>query len=62
MWNLFGYSLTFDGDYGGVIGGLSKVVLINVSYFDCYKAPNGVYAQSIPEACFAVRKFFKMKK
>jgi Amt family ammonium transporter len=46
MWNLFGYSLVFGGDAGGIIGNFSKSLMFNVSYFDCYVSPDGTVKQS----------------
>jgi Amt family ammonium transporter len=49
QWVLFGYSLAFGPDIGGVIGGLSWLGFNNVTM-----APNPDYAATIPHALFAV--------
>src|SRR5665647_844269 len=47
QWVLFGYSLAFGPDHGGVIGGLSWVGLHGVGL-----APNPDYAATIPHQLF----------
>jgi ammonium transporter, Amt family len=49
QWVLFGYSLAFGPDHGGLIGGLSYAGLHDVSL-----APNPAYAATIPHLLFAV--------
>jgi Amt family ammonium transporter len=49
QWVLFGYSLAFGPDHGGVIGGLSWVGLHGVGL-----APNPDYAATIPHQLFMV--------
>ena len=49
QWVLFGYSLAFGPDHGGVIGGLSFAGLHNVGL-----DPNPVYAATIPHLLFMV--------
>jgi Amt family ammonium transporter len=49
QWVLFGYSLAFGPDHGGVIGGLSYAGLHNVTL-----TPNPVYAPTIPHLLFMV--------
>ncbi len=49
QWVLFGYSLVFGNDVGGVIGGLNFFGLYGVGY-----APNATYAGTIPQLAFMV--------
>jgi ammonium transporter, Amt family len=49
QWVLFGYSLVFGNDLGGVIGGLNFFGLRGVGY-----APNPAYAASIPQLAFMI--------
>jgi Amt family ammonium transporter len=49
QWVLFGYSLAFGPDHGGVIGGLSYAALHNVSL-----APNPAYAATVPHLLFMI--------
>jgi ammonia channel protein AmtB len=49
MWDLFGYSLVFSNDYGGIIGDFSNGLLINVGYVECTK-----FAPNIPAAAYAL--------
>ncbi len=49
QWVLFGYSLAFGPDHGGVIGGLSWAGLQGVDL-----APNAVYAATVPHLLFMV--------
>ena len=47
MWIFFGYSLSFSGDLGGIIGNLKQVGLSGLG------AQPGVYADTIPATLFA---------
>lgn len=47
MWVLFGYSLSFSGDIGGIIGNLKQVGLAGVG------GEPGAYAETIPALLFA---------
>ena len=49
QWVLFGYSLVFGNDMGGVIGGLNFFGLRGVGY-----APNPSYAGTIPQLAFMI--------
>ncbi|MGZ3598503.1 MAG: ammonium transporter [Ktedonobacterales bacterium] len=49
QWVLFGYSLVFGKDIGGVIGGLNFAGLAGVGY-----APNAAYAATIPQLAFMI--------
>lgn len=49
QWVLFGYSLVFGNDVGGVIGGLNFFGLNGVGY-----APNANYAGTIPHLAFMI--------
>jgi len=49
QWVLFGYSLAFGPDHGGVIGGLSFAGLNNVTLM-----PNPEYAATVPHMLFMV--------
>lgn len=49
MWIVFGYSLSFGTDHGGVIGGINHLFFEGVG-----AAPNSAYAPTIPEGLFAV--------
>ncbi len=48
MWILFGYSLSFGNDHGGVIGGFDFLGFQNVSMIDSTKE------LSVPDGCFAL--------
>lgn len=48
MWVIIGYSLSFGGNHGGIIGDFSNIFFHNVS-----NAPNTTYASTIPETLFA---------
>jgi len=48
QWLLFGYSLSFGKDIGGIIGGLNFLGFMNVG-----AAPNPEYSSSIPHQLFA---------
>ncbi len=47
LWVLYGYSLAFGPDKGGIIGGLDWIGLRSVG-----QAPSSVYAQTIPHLAF----------
>ncbi|HVO77943.1 MAG TPA: ammonium transporter [Methanomassiliicoccales archaeon] len=49
QWVLFGYSLAFGNDVGGVIGGLNFALLNGVGY-----APNPAYAATIPQLVYMI--------
>ena len=49
QWILYGYSLAFGADHGGIIGGLEYLGFTGVS-----SAPNAQYAATIPQAAFAL--------
>ncbi len=49
QWSLFGYSLAFGPDHGGLIGGLDFALLDGVG-----AAPNATYAATIPHSAFMV--------
>jgi len=49
QWVLFGYSLAFGPDHGGVIGGLSYAALHDVTL-----APSPTYAPTVPHLLFMV--------
>jgi Amt family ammonium transporter len=49
QWVLFGYSLAFGPDHGGVIGGLSYAAMHGVGL-----DPNPVYAATVPHLLFMV--------
>jgi Amt family ammonium transporter len=49
MWDLFGYSLVFGADHGGVIGSFEHSLLIGVDYGTC-----GPHATNIAGATFAL--------
>ena len=46
MWVFFGYSLSFSGDFGGIIGSLKQVSLSGLG------AEPGAYADTIPATLF----------
>lgn len=48
MWIIIGYSLSFGGNHGGIIGDFSNVFFHNVS-----NSPNATYSSTIPETLFA---------
>jgi len=48
QWVLFGYSLSFGKDIGGIIGGLNFLGFMNVG-----AAPNPAYSGSVPHQLFA---------
>jgi Amt family ammonium transporter len=48
-WVLFGYSLSFGTDHGGIIGGLNYVGLMNVG-----QEPSPVYATTVPQLAFMI--------
>jgi len=47
LWVVYGYSLAFGTDHGGVIGGFNYVGLIGVG-----QAPSSVYASTVPHMVF----------
>ena len=49
LWMLYGYSLSFGTDIGGVIGGLDFVGLRNVG-----QIPSIVYAPTVPHLAFMI--------
>ncbi len=49
LWALYGYSLAFGHDVGGVIGGLDYIGLRNVG-----QSPSSVYATTIPQLVFMI--------
>ena len=49
LWSLYGYSLSFGTDHGGLIGGLNFLGLQNVG-----QEPSEVYASSVPHLAFMV--------
>jgi Amt family ammonium transporter len=49
LWVLYGYSLSFGTDYGGFIGGLNFLGLMNVG-----QGPSPVYATTVPHLAFMI--------
>ena len=49
LWVLYGYSLSFGPDIGGIIGGLDFVALKNVG-----QDPSSVYASTVPHLAFMI--------
>jgi Amt family ammonium transporter len=49
LWVLYGYSLSFGTDHGGIIGGLNYVGLMNVG-----QEPSPVYATTVPHLAFMI--------
>jgi ammonium transporter, Amt family len=49
LWALYGYSLAFGTDIGGVIGGLDYIGLRNVG-----TAPSSIYATTVPHLAFMI--------
>jgi len=49
LWVIYGYSLSFGADHGGIIGGLNFVGLMNVG-----QEPSSVYATTVPHLAFMV--------
>jgi ammonium transporter, Amt family len=49
LWALYGYSLAFGTDWGGVIGGLDYIGLRNVG-----QAPSPIYASTVPHLAFMI--------
>ncbi len=49
LWVLYGYSLSFGSDNGGIIGGFDFVGLISVG-----QEPSSVYASTVPHLAFMV--------
>ncbi len=49
LWVLYGYSLSFGTDHGGIIGGLNFLGLNNVG-----QEPSAVYATTVPHLAFMI--------
>ena len=49
LWALYGYSLAFGTDWGGIIGGLDYIGLRNVG-----QAPSPLYAPTVPHLAFMI--------
>ncbi len=49
LWVLYGYSLVFGTDWGGIIGGLDYIALRNVG-----QSPSSVYASTVPHLAFMI--------
>lgn len=49
LWVLYGYSLSFGSDNGGIIGGLNFVGLMGVG-----QEPSSVYASTVPHLAFMI--------
>jgi Amt family ammonium transporter len=49
LWVLYGYSLSFGSDHGGIIGGLNFIGLNNVG-----QEPSPIYATTVPHLAFMV--------
>ncbi|MCL5770663.1 MAG: ammonium transporter [Actinobacteria bacterium] len=49
LWVLYGYSLSFGKDFGGVIGGLNFIGLKNVG-----QEPSTIYATTVPHLTFMI--------
>jgi ammonium transporter, Amt family len=49
LWAVYGYSLAFGTDWGGIIGGLDYIGLRNVG-----QAPSLIYAPTVPHLAFMV--------
>jgi Amt family ammonium transporter len=49
LWILYGYSLSFGNDHGGVIGGFNFLGLTNVG-----QEPSAVYATTVPHLAFMI--------
>jgi ammonium transporter, Amt family len=49
LWTIYGYSLVFGTDWGGVIGGLDYIGLRNVG-----QEPSPIYATTVPHLAFMV--------
>ncbi len=49
LWVLYGYSLSFGNDHGGIIGGLNYLGLMNVG-----QEPSAVYATTVPHLAFMI--------
>lgn len=54
LWVLYGYSLSFGKDIGGIIGGLNFIGLNNVG-----QEPSSVYATTVPHLTFIHIYFFR---
>src|SRR4030042_863668 len=49
LWVLYGYSLSFGKDVGGIIGGLNFIGLNNVG-----QEPSSIYATTVPHLAFMI--------
>jgi len=49
LWVLYGYSLSFGTDYGGIIGGFNFLGLVNVG-----QEPSPLYASTVPHLAFMI--------
>jgi Amt family ammonium transporter len=49
LWVLYGYSLSFGSDHGGIIGGFNFLGLMNVG-----QEPSAVYATTVPHLAFMI--------
>ncbi|MFH1650497.1 MAG: ammonium transporter [Chloroflexota bacterium] len=49
LWVLYGYSLAFGDDVGGIIGGLNFIGLFNVG-----QEPSPIYASTVPHLAFMI--------
>ena len=49
LWAVYGYSLAFGTDWGGIIGGLDYIGLRNVG-----QTPSAIYAPTVPHLAFMV--------
>jgi Amt family ammonium transporter len=49
LWVLYGYSLSFGADHGGIIGGFNFLGLMNVG-----QEPSTVYATTVPHLAFMI--------
>jgi ammonium transporter, Amt family len=49
LWAIYGYSLAFGTDIGGIIGGLDYIGLKNVG-----QAPSPIYASTVPHLAFMI--------
>src|SRR4030042_546436 len=49
LWVLYGYSLSFGNDHGGIIGGFNFLGLMNVG-----QEPSAVYATTVPHLAFMI--------
>ncbi len=49
LWVLYGYSLSFGNDHGGIIGGFNFLGLMNVG-----QGPSPIYATTVPHLAFMI--------